>query len=65
MLGVRDLRVTWIGLLGAVQSPSLDPIPLVGLYFGEKVGVLVELSGYGPPSAAIFRTIMRRTSPSS
>jgi hypothetical protein len=38
------LRLTWIGLLGGADASSAAD-PLVGLHFGEKIGVLAELSG--------------------
>jgi hypothetical protein len=36
----------WVG-----RTPSSAADPLVGLHFGEKIGVLAELSGYGSLSA--------------
>ena len=44
---VRDLKVMRIGLLVG-RTPSSAADPLVGPFLGEKIGVLAELSGYGP-----------------
>jgi hypothetical protein len=57
-----------LGLLGGYRvgrTPSSAADPLVGLFLASENRCLAELFGYSPSIGDDFRTIMRRTSPSS